>query len=326
MTADVAIIGVGLHPFGRFPGKSAIEMGAAAARLAMKDAGVEWRDVQFAFGGSYEVDNPDSIVNQLGHDRHPVLQHVQRLRHRGERAHPGDQHDPPRRVRHRHGDRHGQARARRVQRRPDPVQPAQLVRRGRHVPHAEVLRREDPAVHARLRHQPDHAGAGGGEELPQRRAQRERVPAHSRCRSSRSSSRGSSTTRSRSTCSARPTRAPRRSCCAVPIGRTSSPTRRSTCTPRRCAPAGSARSRCTARRSRSSESPARRSTCRGRVREGRHRARGRRRHPAAGHRRRRRGVPHGRERLLRRRRPGATARRRGDRTSTARCRSTPTAA
>ncbi len=32
MTADVAIIGVGLHPFGRFPGKSAIEMGAAAAR------------------------------------------------------------------------------------------------------------------------------------------------------------------------------------------------------------------------------------------------------------------------------------------------------
>ena len=66
MSTDVAIIGVGLHPFGRFPGKSAIEMGAAAARLAMKDAGVEWRDVQFAFGGSYEVDNPDSVVNQLG--------------------------------------------------------------------------------------------------------------------------------------------------------------------------------------------------------------------------------------------------------------------
>jgi acetyl-CoA C-acetyltransferase len=29
---DVAIIGVGLHPFGRFPGKSAIEMGADAAK------------------------------------------------------------------------------------------------------------------------------------------------------------------------------------------------------------------------------------------------------------------------------------------------------
>ena len=63
---DVAIIGVGLHPFGRFPGKSAIEMGADAVRLALKDAGIEWRDVQFAFGGSYEADNPDAVVNQLG--------------------------------------------------------------------------------------------------------------------------------------------------------------------------------------------------------------------------------------------------------------------
>jgi acetyl-CoA acetyltransferase len=63
---DVAIIGVGLHPFGRFPGKSAIEMGADATRLALKDAGIEWRDVQFAFGGSYEADNPDAVVNQLG--------------------------------------------------------------------------------------------------------------------------------------------------------------------------------------------------------------------------------------------------------------------
>ena len=63
---DVAIIGVGLHPFGRFPGKSAIEMGEDAIRLAMKDAGIGWNDVQFAFGGSYEVDNPDAVVNRLG--------------------------------------------------------------------------------------------------------------------------------------------------------------------------------------------------------------------------------------------------------------------
>ncbi len=63
---DVAIIGVGLHPFGRFPGVSAIEMGTKAARLALADAGITWRDVQFAFGGSYEVDNPDAVVNYLG--------------------------------------------------------------------------------------------------------------------------------------------------------------------------------------------------------------------------------------------------------------------
>jgi acetyl-CoA C-acetyltransferase len=63
---DVAIIGVGLHPFGRFPGKPAIEMGAEATRAALADAGLAWRDVQFAFAGSYEADNPDAVVNQLG--------------------------------------------------------------------------------------------------------------------------------------------------------------------------------------------------------------------------------------------------------------------
>nr|BFE35739.1 thiolase family protein [Actinomadura rugatobispora]BFE38422.1 thiolase family protein [Actinomadura rugatobispora] len=63
---DVAIIGVGIHPFGRFGAKSAIEMGAEAVRGALADAGVEWRQVQFAFGGSREVDNPDAVVGLLG--------------------------------------------------------------------------------------------------------------------------------------------------------------------------------------------------------------------------------------------------------------------
>ena len=63
---DVAIIGVGLHPFGRFGDKSALEMGAEAVRSACADAGVEWRDVQFAFGGSAELDTPDVVVNRLG--------------------------------------------------------------------------------------------------------------------------------------------------------------------------------------------------------------------------------------------------------------------
>ena len=63
---DVAIVGVGLHPFGRFPGVSGIEMGAIAIRSAMADAGVEWRDIQFAFAGSYEIDNPDAVVALMG--------------------------------------------------------------------------------------------------------------------------------------------------------------------------------------------------------------------------------------------------------------------
>jgi acetyl-CoA acetyltransferase len=63
---DVAVVGVGLHPFGRHPDLSAIEMGAIATRRALADAGVEWRDIQFAFCGSYEVDNPDAVVALLG--------------------------------------------------------------------------------------------------------------------------------------------------------------------------------------------------------------------------------------------------------------------
>ena len=63
---DVAIVGVGLHPFGRFGDTTAIEMGAVAIRRALADAGVEWKDIEFAFAGSYEVDNPDAVVALMG--------------------------------------------------------------------------------------------------------------------------------------------------------------------------------------------------------------------------------------------------------------------
>src|SRR3954468_9681370 len=65
MSDDVAIIGVGLHPFGRFPDVTAIDMGAIAIRRALADAGVAWRDIQVAFAGCYEVDNPDAVVPLL---------------------------------------------------------------------------------------------------------------------------------------------------------------------------------------------------------------------------------------------------------------------
>src|SRR6202008_3653868 len=63
---DVAIIGVGLHPFGRFEGKSAMEMGVDAIFAAVADAGVQWSDIQFAAGGSWTVANPDAIVGMVG--------------------------------------------------------------------------------------------------------------------------------------------------------------------------------------------------------------------------------------------------------------------
>jgi acetyl-CoA acetyltransferase len=63
---EVAIVGIGIHPFGRFPGVSALSMGAHAARLALADSGLKWTDMQFAVGGSYEVDQPDAVVAELG--------------------------------------------------------------------------------------------------------------------------------------------------------------------------------------------------------------------------------------------------------------------
>ncbi|MGB8501254.1 thiolase family protein [Mycobacterium sp.] len=62
---DVAIIGVGLHPFGRFD-KTAMQMGAEAIRGALDDAGLEWKDIQFGVGGSYEVSNPDAVTRLVG--------------------------------------------------------------------------------------------------------------------------------------------------------------------------------------------------------------------------------------------------------------------
>ncbi|MBA2812705.1 lipid-transfer protein [Streptomyces sp. KM273126] len=44
MTGDVAVLGVGMHPWGKW-GRSFVEYGTAAARAALADAGVDWRDV-----------------------------------------------------------------------------------------------------------------------------------------------------------------------------------------------------------------------------------------------------------------------------------------
>jgi len=63
---DVAIVGIGIHPFGRTPAKSGLQQGAYAARQALKDAQIEWRDIQFAFGGSASSGSADALVNELG--------------------------------------------------------------------------------------------------------------------------------------------------------------------------------------------------------------------------------------------------------------------
>ncbi len=66
MSNDVAIVGIGMHPFGRTEGVTGMEQGAYAVREACKDAGVNWEDIEFAFGGSAAAGAPDTMVSQLG--------------------------------------------------------------------------------------------------------------------------------------------------------------------------------------------------------------------------------------------------------------------
>lgn len=62
----IAIVGIGMHPFGRTPQRTGQQQGAYAARLALADAGLEWKDMQFGYGGSYSSGNADALGNELG--------------------------------------------------------------------------------------------------------------------------------------------------------------------------------------------------------------------------------------------------------------------
>ncbi|MFJ7076359.1 lipid-transfer protein [Streptomyces sp. NPDC098781] len=49
MTDDVVVLGAGMHPWGKW-GRSFVEYGAVAARAALADAGLEWRDIESIVG------------------------------------------------------------------------------------------------------------------------------------------------------------------------------------------------------------------------------------------------------------------------------------
>jgi acetyl-CoA acetyltransferase len=50
MSNDVAVLGVGMHPWGKW-GRSFVSYGVDAARKALADAGVDWQDVGLIVGG-----------------------------------------------------------------------------------------------------------------------------------------------------------------------------------------------------------------------------------------------------------------------------------
>ena len=71
-SAEIAIIGIGIHPFGRHPDRSALEMGAIVISRALRDAGVErdtgveWDRIGTVYAGSLEVANPEAVTLLAG--------------------------------------------------------------------------------------------------------------------------------------------------------------------------------------------------------------------------------------------------------------------
>lgn len=51
MSNDIAILGVGMHPWGKW-GHNFVDYGVAAARAAIADAGIDWKDVGFVSGAA----------------------------------------------------------------------------------------------------------------------------------------------------------------------------------------------------------------------------------------------------------------------------------
>ena len=66
MSEDVFVVGAGIHRFGRTPGASGLQQGAAAVRSALASVGLEWSDIQFAYGGSDAAGKADTMVSELG--------------------------------------------------------------------------------------------------------------------------------------------------------------------------------------------------------------------------------------------------------------------
>jgi acetyl-CoA C-acetyltransferase len=66
MSDDVAIVGIGMHEFGRHDDLTGMDQGVIAVRRALADCGLKWDDMQFAFGGSLAAGAADTMVSHLG--------------------------------------------------------------------------------------------------------------------------------------------------------------------------------------------------------------------------------------------------------------------
>ncbi|CAN7308604.1 thiolase family protein [Phenylobacterium sp. LjRoot225] len=63
---DIHIVGAGIHTFGRHDDLTGLDQGVFAVRQALADAGLDWSDIQFGFGGSEAAGNADAVMPRLG--------------------------------------------------------------------------------------------------------------------------------------------------------------------------------------------------------------------------------------------------------------------
>ena len=75
---EVAIIGVGMHPWGKFPDKTFVDMGVEAVSKALDDANIQWTDIQsmvsglWAWGGGNGYVSGQSLAAVMGETGIPI--------------------------------------------------------------------------------------------------------------------------------------------------------------------------------------------------------------------------------------------------------------
>ena len=76
---EVSVVGVGFHPWGLFPDKSFVDMGVVAVKDALKDANMEWKDIQavvaamHVWAGTDGYNAGQALAARLGETGIPIL-------------------------------------------------------------------------------------------------------------------------------------------------------------------------------------------------------------------------------------------------------------
>lgn len=76
---EVVVLGVGMHPWGKFPDKSSVDMSSYAARKAIEDAGIKYTDIQTIVSGIVKLGGDSGLISgnrlagRLGETGVPVV-------------------------------------------------------------------------------------------------------------------------------------------------------------------------------------------------------------------------------------------------------------